>query len=407
MKLRTKIFMVILAITICLLIILTLLTHYGIMSSILTFEKELINEQANRIRNVLKNEIATLTSLAFDWAFWDDTYVFVQNNNSQYIESNLVDETFIDLKLNFMLFFNSSGNLVFGKAFNPRYEYDNVLLERLIECFGSFSPFINNSDAGDVISGLLMLEEKLAFFVSCPILTSEKEGTIMGSLVIGRLFDENKLNELSEAVQCALTIYMFSSPNMPSDFVSAKSHLSANKTLHIQPLSEDYIAGYILLSDYYGNPLAILRFDLPRKIYAEGLRIISIAPVVFIIICIIFGFTIMVCLDRFVISPILGLSKEINNIERSADFSRRVKIVRGSDELSDFSNGINRMLQALENLWTPFFTTKPRGLGLGLAICKRIVEAHGGKITVKITVESELGKGSTFRIILPMKSATS
>jgi len=340
--------MVILAITVCLLVILTLSAHFGIMSSILTFEEEFVNEQANRIYNILEHEIGTLTSLAFDWAFWDDTYSFVQNNNSQYIEINLVDETFIDLKLNFMLFFNSSGNLVFGKAFNSRYEHDDALLISLIKYFSTSSQLINHNDVGDIISGLLMLEEKPIFFVSCPILTSKREGPIMGSFVIGRLFDESKLSEISEIIWCTLTMYAFNSPTMPSDFMSAKSHLSANKTLYIQPLSDNYIAGYILLSDYHGNPSAILRFDLPRKIYAEGLRITSLVPAVLIVICIIFGFIIMTCLDRFVISPILELSREISNIERSADFSRRVKTIGISDELSDLSNGINKMLQALD-----------------------------------------------------------
>jgi signal transduction histidine kinase len=59
--------------------------------------------------------------------------------------------------------------------------------------------------------------------------------------------------------------------------------------------------------------------------------------------------------------------------------------------------------EIIEKIWVPLFTTKAKGMGLGLAICRRMVEAHGGSISVK----SKVGKGTTFTIMIPLKQAKS
>jgi signal transduction histidine kinase len=63
--------------------------------------------------------------------------------------------------------------------------------------------------------------------------------------------------------------------------------------------------------------------------------------------------------------------------------------------VSDDGPGITP--EDLPRIFTPFFTTKDRGTGLGLATVQRIVDAHGGSIEV----ESSPGRGATFSLWLP------
>jgi signal transduction histidine kinase len=74
--------------------------------------------------------------------------------------------------------------------------------------------------------------------------------------------------------------------------------------------------------------------------------------------------------------------------------------VEGSEiriQISDTGCGISE--ENMKKLFEPLFTTKAQGIGLGLVVCKNLIEANGGSIEV----ESEEGQGSTFALMLPKK----
>ncbi len=66
---------------------------------------------------------------------------------------------------------------------------------------------------------------------------------------------------------------------------------------------------------------------------------------------------------------------------------------------ADTGKGIHE--DDMKRLFVPLFTTKAKGMGFGLAICKRIIEAHQGTISF----QSIVGKGTTFTIEIPLKKA--
>ena len=71
----------------------------------------------------------------------------------------------------------------------------------------------------------------------------------------------------------------------------------------------------------------------------------------------------------------------------------------GDLEIVFSDTGVGMSEETLRNICRPLFTTKAKGMGFGLSICKRFVEAHGGRISARSTI----GKGSTFTVTLPIQ----
>ena len=60
-------------------------------------------------------------------------------------------------------------------------------------------------------------------------------------------------------------------------------------------------------------------------------------------------------------------------------------------------NGSGIVPEALDKVFVPFFTTKQGGSGIGLSVCRQILNRHGGNITVT----SEMEKGTVFTLQFP------
>jgi PAS domain S-box-containing protein len=93
------------------------------------------------------------------------------------------------------------------------------------------------------------------------------------------------------------------------------------------------------------------------------------------------------------------IKNAIDAMPENGNLEIRSRQIGEEVEFTFSDTGVGMSEQTKSKIFMPLFTTKAQGMGFGLAICKRIVEAHGGKIDV----ESALGKGTTFRITLPIE----
>jgi PAS domain S-box-containing protein len=89
----------------------------------------------------------------------------------------------------------------------------------------------------------------------------------------------------------------------------------------------------------------------------------------------------------------------IQAMENGGGLKVSTKKKKGFVEISFKDTGIGISQKDIGKIFTPFFTTRAKGMGMGLPICKKFVEAHGGSIHVK----SQEGKGSTFTVKMPIQ----
>jgi len=86
--------------------------------------------------------------------------------------------------------------------------------------------------------------------------------------------------------------------------------------------------------------------------------------------------------------------------DRKLQLSTRIVPDESCVEVTVVDNGCGIPAGDLERIFQPFVTTKPRGMGMGLAICRSVAESHGGRLWAE-----SAGAGATFRLRVPVGGA--
>ena len=354
MNFRGKTLAVIVAIFIIWIIIIFIVLGSVFQESFTRLEKNETQKNVKQVLNILSSENDAIGIINSDWASWDDTYAFIEDSDKAYIKSNLVDETFIGARLNLMLFINSSNQIVFGKAFDLEKEEEIPIPEDFQKPFLPNSLLTRHSNIDSRLQGIMLLAKSPMLITSRPILTSENEGPIRGTLLMGRYLESAEIELLTRISNLSVNVQKINDSQAPVDFQKAFSILSKEEPILIQPLNDELISGYALVNDIYGEPVLVLRVNIPRDIYrqsqiAKRYSIFSILVIAIIIILLVLFF-----LQRLVLSPMVLIGKYLDVITSTKDLSYRIPL-QGKDELSKLPNTINLMLEKLEesskDLW--------------------------------------------------------
>ncbi len=348
MKLKTKTLLTI-GITLAGLMGVMYVVSYTILSrSIAQAEEEGTKQTLKSVLNSVTQTEENFSTRFEDWSAWDDTYDFIKDRNQKYIESNL---TSLQLKLNIFLFINSQGKKVYEIGLDYKNQEQKMQIpQELNQYLKPENLLLNHQKTTNSISGVIILDNKPFIINSRPIVHSNNEGPIIGTLIAGRYLDNDTIKRMEAIINLSLNVYRFNDTDIPADCQAVKDYFlttGKDQNTYYKIKDEKTILGYALKNDIYGKPALVLRVDIPRDFHLQGQKSQNSLIISLLIVGVVFGAVTILLLEKLVLFRLANLSEEVRYIGDKKDLSQRVS-ASGNDELSSLGTAINWMLTTLQ-----------------------------------------------------------
>lgn len=347
MTLRYKTLILVTTTTLLLIAVVLLLSNRIIKSSFANLEEQNLHQNARQTARLIDDEISKLESTLVDWARWDDSYQFVADGNRSYIENNLNPSSIVNLNLNFIVFTDIRGQMVYGKAVDLETESEVALPDALKSHILSNALLSGIADES-VASGVILLPDFPVLIASAPVLNSLEKGPARGRLIIGRFINAAEMKAIAEKIQLSLTLHRFDAQYLSGKLARIVRKFAEGQQTVVNLPGNDRIEIYFVIKDIYGAPVLFMGIDNARAIYTQGERTLAYFTTFLFVIGGVFVVAAFGLIETVVLTRLRSVSRQVNAVETTGDFEGRVTLA-GRDELSQLATDINKMLDSLQH----------------------------------------------------------
>jgi len=242
------------------------LVRFIIMPDYLALEEKEAQKSLVGSMEAIQGEIHHLEKLALDWAYWDDTYGFIQNRHQEYVDGNLQWETLSKQSdIDMLLFFDLHGELVWGGAYNP-FDDRKAPLETILP---KEHPLLHPSIPAAPRTGIVLTEIGPMLVSACAILPSDATGPAQGTLVMGRFLRDKTIKALANQIGARLRVADLRSSTLSAQEEAAFARLTPG-AYQTEDTSQETLTGYALMADTQGQPALLLTLQFSRDVMQQG-----------------------------------------------------------------------------------------------------------------------------------------
>jgi len=321
-----------------------------IFQSFVNLEQKEAEQNIDRCVFAIHRELYHLDKICLDWSSWDDTYEFVRKPSTAYIKSNLVIDQFNPDLFSLIYIINSSGNVVWGGARDFTTKKAIQLQAFAKKKFDDSDPLIainfQNKPLVEAKSTGIMITEKGPLLIcSRPILTSNNEGPVAGTMVMGRFLTDSVIESLIEQTRVTFEIILNQNDQKNNIYKTIVDYFSKESSFYIEK-EKDYLRIYAPYYDINKKMAFLITTRFPREITKSGFFAIHFAIFSILISGCIVLLAMLSSMKKIILMPLYKLTNFVVAVEKDRDFSLRLKFKR-KDEIGILASGLNSMVQTI------------------------------------------------------------
>jgi two-component system, NtrC family, sensor kinase len=319
-----------------------------IMPSFITLEKETAIRNAERVMGAIDRELGQVAPSVADWAIWTDTYNYVKGQYPGYVDANLDDGATLEgMHMNFLGIYDINGKSVWTQA----VDLETVELIDLEELTGpklsANHPLIQHKEADSEIRGIIPTNVAPLLVVSRPILHNNKEGPLIGTLVMGRFLDETAIERIGDLTKLSIVV---KTANKKADTLSLTETVVAHQGLVYSDFRQVETTTnwqlYTTIADIYGKPIMTLQIDTARDISAQGVKAVEQSLWVLAATGMLVMLVLWKLLQHAILKPVAKLTDHALRIGENDNLEVRLNLQR-KDEVGILAHTFDQMVDRL------------------------------------------------------------
>ena len=310
-----------------------ILTGYG------SLEQKFVEKDLDQAVQTFTRELDSIGILATDWAVWDDAALFVSGENPDFIQSNLLPETFDALHINIIVFTNQTGDIIYAGAYDLKEDTPVPVPPPFASRMDLEHPVMKRSDL-HATTGILFIQDTPFLIASHPILRSDLSGDPRGVVIMGRYLTSDEIGRLRLLTREGLVFTRPGDPAIPPD------RLRSGRDRGIETDGPDRITGYAIIRDLFGRDALFLEIRETREISRQGIMTALQVILITLAVGLLAGAGMILLLNHVVLRRINTLAAQVQEVSRSPDQTGRIEIP-GDDEISSLAREIRQMLDTI------------------------------------------------------------